>query len=217
MLNRRSLLFVAAFSLALTTFCAGTALAAGCRQPGDKQLRSSHGGAVYSREVTRQGYDFAELLVACSTAYGRRVELGLYGQSLDGESGWSWVKVNRRYVAWVDGAGSNASTGYTDDALTVVDLKTGKRTYSTAFSMADDVDLQYVEALALAPKGAVAWMLGNYSGGGGGVMYRDVYLHDRKGRRRLARGKRIVPGFLQFVDGGRSIRWSNDYETAPVR
>lgn len=212
MIRRFSIPFavVVALSLAGAQAPSAKAKSTGCAKRGYTVAQKSGPTVVMSRTVRdKKVWDgAAESFYLCSRAWGRRVHMGSFGVSWDGEIAFGAMTLTDRYVTWSEGTSDNASS-VSDDSVYRADLKTGKK---ERWSPGGDVGDSSVAQTVVNDNGAVGWTVGYYADKSSHL---DVYLVDTNGRRLVASDAGWYS--LAFVnrDGGSKLVWPTTMAFAP--
>lgn len=212
MISRFSIPFavVVALLLALAYAPGAEAKSTGCAKRGYSVAEKSGSTVVMSRAVRdKKDWDgTAESVYLCSRAWGRRVHIGTFGLSWDGEIAYGAMTLSNRFVTWSEGTSDNASS-VSDDGVYRADLKTGKvQSWDPGGGVAEPVVVQTV----VNENGAVGWTVGYYADK---ASQRDVYLVDSNGRRLVAANAGWHSIAFVTRDGVSKLVWPTTMGSAP--
>lgn len=213
---KRSVLLLVAMALLALAVAPGGAFAKSCAKRG-YSLEEKSGSTVLMSKSIRANETWegpASRYYACSRLYGKRVSIGTYGLSYDGEVAFSNLELTTRYVAFAWGNSDNAGS-VSDFSVIQVDLKTGK---SRVLSLETSGPELSVSKIAIDHTGAVGWIDWRTENG---VRVAKVWVSPSSAgttSRQVATGPDIDPYFLTFGLRGTKIQliWTTAVSGAGV-
>lgn len=179
--------------------------AASCERHGYKTVSRDTHAAVLERKLRGRDWEQGPVrLYACSSRFGRFVPLGSRGVSPDGPHEVVVWGINDRYSASALSWSDNSDGDWLGGAITVRDLKTGRRLYTT--SSGDGTRQFFPATTVLGRTGDLGWI--DDLGGVGDP--KEVWLHRRGDRQpeRIAASPDVNPAFLRWSSDGARLVWA---------
>jgi hypothetical protein len=176
----------------------------GCVRAGEQASNMEHGvvlvGPKLKNGVMHEGL---HPWYACSTVRGKRIHLGEFGITSDGEESFHDAVATKNYFAYVTWRQGNAGGGI-DLQIRVLDLRNGRKL--TALGVGDGPGVPYVDRLLLSADGWIGWTVGATYLDEGATRTYTAYSAFKNQRRLLA--SNVDRDFLRFAPDRKSLIWS---------
>lgn len=212
-MNKRtsvSLAIATALLLAAAAAPAAEAKLKSCAKRGYSVAEKVGGTVVMTRPAknNKKWSSEGRSILLCSRAWGRRIHMGSFGISWDGQVAYGAMSHSIRFVTWSTGISNNAS-GVSDDFVHRADLQTGK---VTRWSIGSPSFETIVTKTAVDENGSVGWHLLSI---GDKSSRSDIFLADDRVPRLVAENVAQHSVAFDTRDGLSKLVWPTTMTSGP--